>query len=148
MDTSCSPDCPPQITPSRRRSAIEAFPHQRDFELEKDTQFCGIIFAGNLQDRAMTELMCNEDGIEPIYDRSKEHLGTTDAMVITTRRLMIRSAKAHRDHGTLPPNVMNADLDRVRSCSVILPAGADWVAETEVVRNSDGGQPVAYVIPT
>ena len=50
----------------------------RDYELEKTTQFCGILFAGNLQDRAMTELMCNEDGIEPIYDRSKEHLGTTD----------------------------------------------------------------------
>ena len=43
----------------------------RDFELEKTTQFCGILFAGNLQDRAMTELMCNEDGIEPIYDRSQ-----------------------------------------------------------------------------
>jgi hypothetical protein len=122
--------------------------YMRDFDLEKDTQFCGIIFAGNLQDRAMTELMCNEDGIEPIYDRSKEHLGTTDAMVITTRRLMIRAAKAFRDQGTLPPNVDNAELDRVRSASVILPAGADWVAETEVVRNSDGGQPVAYVIPT
>ena len=67
--------------------------YQRDFELEKDTQFCGIIFAGNLQDRAMTELMCNEDGIEPIYDRSKEHLGTTDGMVITVRRLLIAAAR-------------------------------------------------------
>ena len=93
----------------------------------------------------MTELMCNEDGIEPIYDRSKEHLGTTDAMVITARRLMIKSAKAHRDHGTLPPNVMNVELDAC-SASVILPAGADWVEATEAVRSSDGGQPVAYVI--
>ena len=57
-------------------------------------------------------------------------------------------AKAHRDHGTLPPNVENVELDRVRSASVILPAGANWVEATEVVRSSDGGQPVAYVIPT
>src|SRR5262249_49506757 len=28
--------------------------YNRDFELEKTLQFCGIIFAGNLQDRAMT----------------------------------------------------------------------------------------------
>jgi hypothetical protein len=69
-------------------------------------------------------------------------------MVITVRRLMIRSAKAHRDHGTLPPNVMNAELDRVRSASVILPKDANWVEATEAVRNSDGGLPVAYVIPT
>ena len=95
-----------------------------------------------MQDAAMTTSM------GPIYDRSKEHLGTTDGMVITVRRLMIKSAKAHRDIGKLPPNVMDAELDRVRSASVILPAGADWVADTEVVRNSDGGKPVAYVIPT
>jgi len=49
---------------------------------------------------------------------------------------------------TLPCSRLNSALNRVRSASVILPAGADWVAETEVVRNSDGGKPVAYVIPT
>jgi nitrite reductase/ring-hydroxylating ferredoxin subunit len=120
----------------------------RDFELERTTQFCGIIFAGNLQDRAMTELMCNEDGIEPIYDRSKEHLGTTDRMVITARRLMINAAKKFLDQGILPPNVDNVELDRVRSASVILPKRADWVSETENARRSDGGVAVAYVIPT
>jgi phthalate 4,5-dioxygenase len=120
----------------------------RDFELEKTLQFCGIIFAGNLQDRAMTELMCNEDGIEPIYDRSKEHLGSTDSMVIYTRRHMIRAAKALRDQGVLPPNVENPDLDGVRSASIILPPGANWVAETEAARSAFAGVPVAYVTPT
>jgi hypothetical protein len=120
----------------------------RDFELEKTTQFCGIIFAGNLQDRAMTELMCNEDGIEPIYDRSKEHLGTTDSMVIAVRRMMIAAAKRLRDEGIPPANAVNVELDRVRSASAILPVGVDWVAETEVARNSDGGMAVAYVTPT
>jgi phenylpropionate dioxygenase-like ring-hydroxylating dioxygenase large terminal subunit len=120
----------------------------RDFELEKTLQFCGIIFAGNLQDRAMTELMCNEDGIEPIYDRSKEHLGSTDSMVIYTRRHMIRAAKALRDKGELPPNVDNPKLDGVRSASIILPVGADWRTETEAPRSAFGGVPVAYVTPT
>jgi len=122
--------------------------YMRDFELEKTLQFCGIVFAGNLQDRAMTELMCNEDGVELIYDRSKEHLGTTDSMVILTRRTLLRAAKAHRDQGILPPNVDNVELDRVRSASVILPPDANWVEATEAVRSSDGGLPVAYVIPT
>jgi phthalate 4,5-dioxygenase oxygenase subunit len=120
----------------------------RDFELEKTTQFCGIIFAGNLQDRAMTELMCNEDGIEPIYDRSKEHLGTTDAMVIQARRLFIRAARALRDEGRLPANVDDPKAGAVRSASVILPPGADWVAATERARSAFGGVEVAYVTPT
>jgi phenylpropionate dioxygenase-like ring-hydroxylating dioxygenase large terminal subunit len=120
----------------------------RDFELEKTTQFCGILFVGNLQDRAMTELMCNEDGIEPIYDRSKEHLGTTDRMVIAARRILIGAARAFREDGVLPANVDSPRVGAVRSASVILPADADWVAETETARNAYGGVKVAYVIPT
>jgi phenylpropionate dioxygenase-like ring-hydroxylating dioxygenase large terminal subunit len=119
--------------------------YARDFEVERTSQFCGIPFAGNLQDRAMTELMTNEDGIEPIYDRSKEHLGSTDSMIITVRRLLIRAARAHQEEGRAPANVDNVELDRVRSCSVILPADADWIAESEAARNSDAGVPVAYV---
>ena len=119
----------------------------RDYELEKTTQFCGILFAGNLQDRAMTELMCNEDGIEPIYDRSKEHLGTTDRMVIAVRRMLIAAAKTHRDTGVAPANVDNPSLDRVRSASAILPENADWQAETEAARRAAEQVPVMYVVP-
>ncbi len=121
----------------------------RDFELERTALFCGIqppATAGNLQDRAMTELMCNEDGIEPIYDRSREHLGTTDGMVIFTRRALIRAAKALRDEEKLPANVDDVDLDRVRSASAILPQGADWIAETAAARNSDANVPISYVV--
>ena len=117
----------------------------RDYELERTSQFCGIAFAGNLQDRAMTELMCNEDGIEPIYDRSKEHLGSTDSMIITVRRMLIRLAEELAQDGKLPANVDNVELDRVRSCSLILKSEADWIAESEAARNSDAGKPVAYV---
>ena len=45
--------------------------------------------------------------IEPIYDRSKEHLGTTDSMVITVRRLYIRAARALQEEGRLPANIDN-----------------------------------------
>src|SRR3954468_25019713 len=119
----------------------------RDYELEKTTQFCGILFAGNLQDRAMTELMCNEDGIEPIYDRSKEHLGTTDRMVIAVRRMLIAAAKKMRDEGVLPANVDTVRLDRVRSVSAILPDNADWQSETEAARRGGEAVPVMYVTP-
>ncbi len=118
-----------------------------DYEVQKTLQFSGIAFSGNLQDRAMTELMTNEDGIEPIYDRSKEHLGTTDAMVIAVRRMLIRAAATLQSEGAAPKNVQNVELDRVRSASVILPPGEDWVKTTEAARNVDARVPIASVTP-
>ena len=118
----------------------------RDFEVERTKQFTGVAPYGNLQDRIMTELMCNEDGIEPIYDRSKEHLGTTDRMVILARRLYLAAAKALRDEGKIPANVDNVELDRVRSASIILKEGEDWIAATEKARNVDAQQ-LSYVVP-
>jgi phenylpropionate dioxygenase-like ring-hydroxylating dioxygenase large terminal subunit len=115
----------------------------RDYEAERTRLVCGVPPIGNLQDRAMTELMSNEKG-EVIYDRSHEHLGTLDVMCIAVRRQVIKAAKALRDSGTLPPNVDNVKLDRVRHATVILPEGADWVSITEGVRSSDSGLPVAW----
>jgi phthalate 4,5-dioxygenase oxygenase subunit len=115
----------------------------RDYDLEKTMWVSGVPPVGNLQDRAMTELMSNEKG-EVIYDRSHEHLGTLDVMCITVRRTVLKAAKALRDTGTLPPNVDNQRLNRVRHATVVLPKGADWVKETELVRDADAGLSVAW----
>jgi phenylpropionate dioxygenase-like ring-hydroxylating dioxygenase large terminal subunit len=117
--------------------------YSRDYEAEKTSIVCGVPPVGNLQDRAMTELMSNERG-EVIYDRSHEHLGTLDVMVITVRRQLLRTVKAYWDKGVLPPNVDNVTLDRIRHATVVLPTGTDWVKETEQVRLSDAGVPVAW----
>ena len=91
----------------------------------------------------MTELMSNDKG-EVIYDRSHEHLGSLDVMVIGVRRQLLRAVKALRDHGTPPPNVDNQQLNRIRHATVILPVGADWVRETEQIRNSEAGLGIAW----
>jgi nitrite reductase/ring-hydroxylating ferredoxin subunit len=117
--------------------------YQRDYEAERTRLVCGVPPIGNLQDRAMTELMSNDKG-EVIYDRSHEHLGSLDVMVITVRRQLLRAVKAMRDTGVIPPNVDDQGLNRVRHATVILPRGADWVAETEAIRDSEGGVPVAW----
>ena len=116
-----------------------------DYEVQRTLRFSGVPPGGNLQDRAMTELMTGEDGSEPIYDRSKEHLGTTDSMVIFVRRLLIAAAKALRDEGAVPANVDNVALDRVRPAGIILPPDADWVEATEDARRSRGGEQLASV---
>ena len=55
-----------------------------------ESMFNGVPFVMNLQDRAMTELMCDADG-NPIYDRTQEHLGSSDQMVITVRRQLLQA---------------------------------------------------------
>ena len=81
----------------------------------------------------------------PIYDRTQEHLGTTDAMVIFVRRLLIDSARALRERGERPPTSTTRALCRVRAASVLLPDGESWVAVTEKARQSDAGVPIAWV---
>jgi len=115
----------------------------RDFEAERTKQVCGVPPIGNLQDRAMTELMSNEKG-EVIYDRSREHLGTLDTMVINVRRQLLKAVKTLRDTGVPPANVHDQSLNRIRHATVVLPKGADWVKITEKIRSSEGGVPVAY----
>jgi nitrite reductase/ring-hydroxylating ferredoxin subunit len=110
----------------------------RDRALETELML-GIPFLVNLQDRAMTETM------GPIYDRTQEHLGTTDAMVIFVRRRLIEAARALRERGVTPANVDDAAMCRVRPASVLLPEGDSWITATEKARQSDAGVPIAWV---
>jgi hypothetical protein len=70
----------------------------------------------------------------PIYDRSSEHLGTTDALIIRMRRRMIDAARALQDHGTIPPGVDNPEVYRQRSGEIVLPRSTDWFEATKQLR--------------
>jgi hypothetical protein len=118
----------------------------RDLEVQKDRMYNGIPFVLNLQDRAMTELMCGP-GDEPLYDRTQEHLGGSDAMVIMVRRQLIAAARTLREQDIAPANLDNPDLDRVRSATLILPEGADWQTISADARDADSGAPIAADAP-
>jgi phthalate 4,5-dioxygenase len=72
----------------------------------------------------------------PIYNRTQEHLGTSDAMVIRARRRVIGAARALRDAGTVPPGVDSPGVYRYRSGGVILPRDADWLDATKELRQA------------
>jgi phthalate 4,5-dioxygenase len=99
-----------------------------DRELQqRDEEYSGI--DGILtQDHAITESM------GPIYDRSSEHLGSSDAMIIRTRRRLIAVARALAAQSTVPPGVDRPEVYRQKSGGVILDEGVDWVAATEGLR--------------
>src|SRR2546428_14107550 len=75
----------------------------------------------------------------PIVDRTREHLGASDAMIIRTRRRVINAAKALRDDGKLPPGVDDPAVYRYRSGGVILPRDAEWLDATKELREGPRG---------
>jgi nitrite reductase/ring-hydroxylating ferredoxin subunit len=116
-----------------RSPAHEGNDYMIDYERQKTRMFCGIPALGKLQDMAVMESM------GPIYDRTQEHLGRLDTMIIGVRRALLAAAKAHRDNGAVHATVDNPRLYRVRSAEVILPQGANWFEATEGHRSSDSG---------
>jgi phthalate 4,5-dioxygenase oxygenase subunit len=105
-----------------RPAANASNDYQIDRQLQRTKTFTGIPTIP-LQDQAVVESMGT------IYDRSHEHLGTSDGMVIQVRRRLIQAALAHQADGTLPPGVANPEWYRVRSGSATLSKGASWLEE-------------------
>jgi hypothetical protein len=105
-----------------------------DYEIDREKQAANGSYTGisgiHLQDQAITESMGT------IYRRNQEHLGTSDAMVIRTRRRLIGAAKALRDHNVIPPGVDEPEVYGVRSGGVILPRNADWLDATAELRRA------------
>jgi phenylpropionate dioxygenase-like ring-hydroxylating dioxygenase large terminal subunit len=95
-----------------------------DYMVDREAQRSWVSYSGipgiRQQDMAVTETM------GPIYQRDKEHLGTSDSMIIRTRRRWLAVARAFAENGVLPPNVDEPRTYRLRSGEVILPRSADW----------------------
>jgi hypothetical protein len=107
---------------------------ENDFLIDREMQFNGESYTGLpsvfLEDQALTESMGT------IYERTQEHLGTTDSMVIRTRRALLKAARDLREHGILPPAVDNPDAYAQRSGGVILPRNVEWFEATRELRKA------------
>jgi phenylpropionate dioxygenase-like ring-hydroxylating dioxygenase large terminal subunit len=68
-----------------------------------------------------------QSGIQPIFDRTKENLGSSDAGIAMTRRLLLEAVSAYRDRGIKPGGVTNPDMFMVRAVSLTLPESTSWV---------------------
>src|SRR5438477_2444291 len=68
-----------------------------------------------------------QESMGSIYDRSKEHLGTTDSMVIRTRKFLMDAAKALQEKGTVPAGVDQPQLYRMASGGVLVNKGENGI---------------------
>jgi phenylpropionate dioxygenase-like ring-hydroxylating dioxygenase large terminal subunit len=107
---------------------------RNDYNVDRDMQRRREDFTGirgiHDQDQAVTESM------GPIYDRSSEHLGSSDAMVIRVRRRLLAAADDLAEHGTVPFSVDHPEVFRQRSGGTFLPEGADWIEATAELRTA------------
>jgi nitrite reductase/ring-hydroxylating ferredoxin subunit len=66
-----------------------------------------------------------QEAMGPIMDRSREQLGSSDATIVRTRRLLADAARQFAETGTLFGE-RDGDHARVRALAIRLPADADW----------------------
>jgi phenylpropionate dioxygenase-like ring-hydroxylating dioxygenase large terminal subunit len=123
----------PDTTGWYGRSRPKAQRHN-DYLLDREFQNSGESYTGLpsvfLEDQAITESMGT------IYERDREHLGTSDTMIIYTRRALLRAARALRETGETPLGVDQPELFAQRSGGVVLPRSANWFEATAELRKA------------
>jgi hypothetical protein len=96
-----------------------------DRQRQKTVNYTGLDESNPLQDGAIQETM------GPILDRTIEHLGSADAMIIRVRRRLLEVVRAHRDDSEVPPGIDQPDLYRRRGVQLTLAQGVNWLESTE-----------------
>ena len=89
-----------------------------DRQMQKTKNFTGITGI-NTQDFALQE------GMGPIVDRSKEHLGTSDKAIIACRQLLLE-ATAAVEAGEAPRAIDSSTYERVRPYDAVIPHDIAW----------------------
>ena len=113
-----------------------------DFSFDYEAQRSGKRFSGLPgvwpQDSGMQQSM----GF--IYDRTKEHLGTSDTGQIGIRRRMLNAARELQEQGVVPPGVDDPQSFWLRPASAVLPTSTvSWVEA--IKEHSQAGGPARGV---
>jgi hypothetical protein len=85
----------------------------------------GVSFSG-IRDFRSQDAMATESA-GPVYDRTREHLGSTDVALVRMHRLLLRAAKALASGVQLPAlPALAGDFRSIRGAEKILEEGEDW----------------------
>jgi hypothetical protein len=113
-----------------------------DYAIDRELQATMGTYSGaprQVQDPMVTESM------GAIYDRTHEHLATTDGMIIKTRNRLIKAAKAAVADGTTGPGVDNPGSYTMFSGCAIVPESQNGLDATSDVQH--GRAEVAVEVP-
>ncbi|MEO8297711.1 MAG: Rieske 2Fe-2S domain-containing protein [Burkholderiales bacterium] len=85
-----------------------------------------------------------QSGVATIYDRSKEHLGTSDTGIARTRRLLLDTVKKLRTENLRPATALRPEVYMVRAVSLTLPNGLNWAEAGREFMQARLGQDFGY----
>lgn len=86
------------------------------------------LFGVQVEDAAVQESM------GPLYDRSKEHLCSSDLAVVRMRRLMLQSVRDFTEKGATPLGLgQSVDYHKLRAAELMLPIGTPWHHAEEAI---------------
>ena len=105
--------------------------HLQDRKMMATGNFSGVVGAA-IQDRAVQESM------GAVFDRSQEHLGTSDKAVIFYRRLILRKLREMEEGKPLPGTAPGLDFSQ-RAASVHMPSGAPWQEAVRWIEAQEAG---------
>jgi nitrite reductase/ring-hydroxylating ferredoxin subunit len=99
------------------------FTPDNDYQVDRD--YGNSPFYSGIRDFGSQDMMVTESpGV--IWDRTKEHLGTTDKSIITMRKILLKAAK-DLANGIEPPAVdPSLPYKEIRGAEKILEPGEDW----------------------
>lgn len=109
-----------------------------DYNIDRAMQRSGESYTGiagiPMQDQAIQESM------GPIVDRTREHLASSDRMVMLTRRVLLKAAMEYKKTGKLPAMIDDPTLCRdARGGDIVVPVGTDWLDAYEDRMNAAVG---------
>jgi hypothetical protein len=100
---------------------------ENDYMIDRQRQremksYTGIPGGGpHSEDQAITESM------GAVLDRTIEHLGTSDMMIIQVRHRLLEVARALAEKDITPPGVDDPEVYRVRAGGIIISESVDWL---------------------
>jgi hypothetical protein len=99
------------------------FTPENDYQVDRD--YANSPFYSGIRDFGSQDMMVTESpGI--VWDRTREHLGTTDKSIITMRKILIKAAK-DLANGIEPPAIdPSLPYKEIRGAEKVLEPGEDW----------------------
>ncbi len=94
--------------------------HQ-DRQAMKEGHWTGIVGRGNAYEDFVVQ-----ESMGPIVDRSKEHLGSCDLVILRARSMLLRAVEKYKAIGETSFAGPDVAFNKIRAISFAFPQGGDW----------------------
>jgi phenylpropionate dioxygenase-like ring-hydroxylating dioxygenase large terminal subunit len=95
----------------------------QDRKAMTEGHWTGIVGRGNAYEDFVVQ-----ESMGPIVDRSKEHLGSCDLVILRARSMLLRAVEKYKQTGEISFAGSDVEFGKIRAISFAFPHGEDWKA--------------------